>query len=94
MRDRSFRALIAPNSVGHPRLGLSVPKRRVGRATRRNRLRRLVRETLRTRAGRLPPVDMVFVFLGGVKGREKVPGAEIRAEVCRLADRIASRPPT
>ena len=36
----------APNDVGHPRLGLSVPKR-VGTAPKRNRIKRLVREAFR-----------------------------------------------
>jgi ribonuclease P protein component len=35
-----------PNELGHPRLGLSVPKR-VGTAPKRNRMKRLLREAFR-----------------------------------------------
>lgn len=35
-----------PNDLGHPRLGLSVPKR-VGIAAKRNRIKRLLRESFR-----------------------------------------------
>ena len=35
-----------PNDLGHPRLGMSV-NRKVGTAVRRNRIRRLIRESFR-----------------------------------------------
>jgi ribonuclease P protein component len=44
------------NDLGRPRLGISAP-RPFGRAVRRNRFRRLVREAFRHRQDRLGPFD-------------------------------------
>ena len=45
----------APNDVGHCRLGLAV-SRRAGKATVRNRIRRLIRESFRLLQHDLPPL--------------------------------------
>ena len=44
---RPVRVLAVPNNCGHPRLGITVPKRRVRLAVHRNRVRRIVREWFR-----------------------------------------------
>jgi ribonuclease P protein component len=50
-----------PNTVGHHRLGLTVP-RRVGSAVRRNRIKRLIREAFRLQQHELPgSYDLVVV---------------------------------
>src|SRR5215213_3111430 len=50
-----------PNDLGHPRLGLSV-SRKVGTAVRRNRIRRLLRESFRLMQHDFPRgYDLVIV---------------------------------
>lgn len=59
--DRCFTVLFCHNKREQPRLGLAIAKRRVRRATARNRLKRLVRESFRAAAPSLPPVDIVVL---------------------------------
>ena len=49
----------AKNERGEPRLGMSVGLRAAGNAVRRNRLRRLIRESFRMHREQLPPVDIL-----------------------------------
>src|SRR5829696_5887233 len=54
-------AYAMPNPLGHPRLGMSV-SRKVGNAVRRNRIRRLIRESFRLLQHDLPQgYDLVVV---------------------------------
>lgn len=59
--DRCFTVLFCHNKRDQPRLGLAIAKRLVRRATARNRLKRLVRESFRAAAPNLPPVDIVVL---------------------------------
>ncbi len=47
------------NDAGEARLGMAVSIRAAGNAVRRNRLRRLIRESFRMHRGELPAVDVL-----------------------------------
>lgn len=59
-------ALARPNTLGHPRIGLVFSKKNVRRAVDRNRLKRLVRESIRLQQHCLPAVDIVVLSRRGV----------------------------
>jgi ribonuclease P protein component len=57
--------LFRTNTVGHARLGLALAKRIIPKAHDRNRVKRMVRESFRTR--QLPPIDVVVLARKGVE---------------------------
>src|SRR6476620_9324064 len=82
-----------PNTLGYPRLGMSV-NRKVGTAVRRNRIRRLIREAFRLLQHDLPQgYDLVVV----VRPHEPLILAEYQklllATLVRLHNTWSKRPP-
>jgi len=57
--DACFAVLTRKGEQTLPRLGLAIAARVVGNAVRRNRIKRLVRESFRSHQHELPAVDIV-----------------------------------
>ena len=49
------------NQMEYPRIGYSIPKRGTKLAFRRNRLKRLVKESFRLNAHQLPKMDLIVL---------------------------------
>ena len=80
-RGRWFVVRWVRNAVGYPRLAVRVGKRAVKTAVARNRIRRLVRETFRSRRAALPADDFLVSVRADVTG---VTMAEARQDLERL----------
>ena len=69
------------NSLGHPRLGLTVPKKVLKRAVWRNRIKRLTRESFRHKQHELPAIDIVVIAKSGI-------GKLDNAEITQLLEKL------
>lgn len=56
-----------PNTLQHPRLGLTVAKKYVKRANQRNRIKRICRESFRLQQHQLPNYDFIVIARQGIK---------------------------
>ena len=61
VRCQGLFGYIVENPYNSPRLGLVVAKHQINKAVKRNRIKRLVRESFRRRREHLPAVDMIIV---------------------------------
>jgi ribonuclease P protein component len=77
-----------PNGLEHARLGLAVGVKAAGNAVNRNRIKRLVRESFRSRQLALSGLDLV---VNARAAAASAANAEISASVATLWNRIAQR---
>jgi len=79
---------VAPNELGHARLGLAIAARAVGNSVARNRIRRLVRESFRLRQHELPAADLV---ISARPAARDAAAPDLRADLQQLLDTIIRR---
>ncbi|WP_413113686.1 ribonuclease P protein component [Thaumasiovibrio sp. DFM-14] len=80
--------LARKNTLGHPRLGLAVPKKQIKTAVDRNRFKRVVRESFRLRQNQLPAKDFIVI---AKKSANELSNEELNAVLDKLWHRL-SRP--
>ncbi len=84
----SFTVLVRASDLGEPRLGLAIAKRRIRRASARNRIKRLVRESFRHHLADLAGLDIVVMAKSGAENKEN---AAIFRELEELWQELKSR---
>jgi ribonuclease P protein component len=87
--DRWFTLLYRTNGRGGARLGLAIAKKQIQRATARNRVKRLVRESFRSRQGQLPAIDIVAMARNPV---QRASNRQIQAALAELWQRLERHP--
>lgn len=64
--DQTILILSRTNNLGHPRLGFVISKKNIRQAVKRNRVRRIIRDSFRLNQHDLPAVDMVILARKGL----------------------------
>ncbi|PCK08665.1 MAG: ribonuclease P protein component [Alteromonadaceae bacterium] len=62
-----FLILARKTERSHPRLGIVVAKKNVKHAVKRNRLKRLIRDTFRTKQHKMPSIDAIVLARQGTE---------------------------
>ncbi|MEO7326325.1 MAG: ribonuclease P protein component [Dokdonella sp.] len=84
---RNFSAEVATNELEGARLGLAISKRVSKKAVRRNRIKRIARDSFRHARGNMPAIDILLIARSSADLEDN---ANLRAELVRLWERIAT----
>ncbi|MCC2616926.1 ribonuclease P protein component [Aestuariibacter halophilus] len=76
------------NQLEHPRLGITLSKKRVRKACQRNRIKRLIRESFRHQQHQLPSIDIIVI---GKSNLDTLSNDEIRHQLSKLWKKLAKR---
>ena len=79
------------NTLGHPRIGLTIAKKNVKRAHERNRIKRLAREYFRLHQHELPSMDFVVLVRRGVADLDNQQITESLDKLWRRHRRLAQK---
>jgi ribonuclease P protein component len=85
MGNEFFTVNARPNELPLARLGMSVAVRTMGNAVRRNRLRRMIRESFRLHQSSVPPLDIV---IGARSSARTASCAELRSSLEQLWQKL------
>ena len=80
--------LARKNDLGKPRLGITVPKKKVKLAVNRNRIKRCVRESFRLKAHNIPNVDIIVIAKHGIND---LSNSELFEQLDKLWHRMTKR---
>ena len=69
--DKQFVFIAKKNGYQYARLGLAVPKRHIQSAVKRNRIKRVIRESFRLRKNQLKGFDLVVLVRRPIKNLKK-----------------------
>jgi ribonuclease P protein component len=83
--DGYFSVTVSPNKAGIPRVGLAVAVKVAGNSVKRNRIRRLIRESFRLSQLEIPPVDLIVSARPRARDASN---AELRASLAALWDKV------
>ena len=86
VQEKLLTIVVLAGAAPQARLGLAISARAVPLATRRNRIKRLARESFRARRRELPPADIVLQARSGAGSAES---AELRSTLDRLWRRLS-----